>query len=97
MRVMAALSAVQYPSGTYNVDATCGPIQQACGRVTVNLPGAPSQPAWYLVTADQAFVVDASPAVMSGSFQSQIGTGDRVLRWVDPWFVPGKHNHTSAS
>ena len=66
-----AVSAVQYPSGTYNVDATCGPIQQACGRVTVNLPGAPSQPAWYLVTADQAFVVDASPAVMSGSFQSQ--------------------------
>jgi hypothetical protein len=66
-----AVSAVQYTSGTYNLDATCGPIQQVCGRVTVTLPqGAPGQ-VWYLVTADQAFVVDTSPAVMSGSFQSQ--------------------------
>ncbi len=65
------VSAVQYTSGTYNLDATCGSIQQACGRVTVTLPSAPAQPVWYLVTLDQAFVLDTSPAVMSGSFQSQ--------------------------
>lgn len=61
---------VQYTTGTYSVDATCGSVQ-ACGRVTVSLPSAPAQPVWYLVTLDQAFVLDTSPAVMSGSFQSQ--------------------------
>lgn len=65
------LSAVQYTSGTYNVDPTCGAIQQACGRVTVNLPGAPAQPVWYLVGPGQAFVLDTSPSVMFGSFQAQ--------------------------
>ncbi len=65
------VTAVQYTSATYNVDASCGSIQQACGRVTVTLPaGAPGQ-VWYLVSVDQAFVVDTSPAVTSGSFQSQ--------------------------
>ena len=43
----------------------------ACGRVTVTLPSAPAQPVWYLVTPNVAFVLDTSPAVMSGSFQSQ--------------------------
>lgn len=65
------LTAVQYTSATYNVDPTCGPIQQACGRVTVTLPqGAPGQ-VWYLTAANQAFVVDTSPSVMFGSFQLQ--------------------------
>ncbi len=31
------LSTVQYATGTYNVDPTCGLINQPCGRVTVNL------------------------------------------------------------
>lgn len=62
---------VQYGTATYNVDATCGPIQQACGRVTVTLPaGAPEQ-VWYLVAEDQAFVLESTPAVMAGSFQTQ--------------------------
>jgi hypothetical protein len=62
---------VQYATATYNVDATCGLVQQACGRVTVTLPaGAPEQ-VWYLVAEDTAFVVATTPAVMSGSFQSQ--------------------------
>ncbi len=65
-----AVSAVQYTSGTYSVDTNCGTLH-GCGRVTVTLPGAPAQPVWYLVTLDQAFVLDTSPAVMTGSFQSQ--------------------------
>ena len=44
-------------NGTYNVDPTCGPITSPCGRVTVALNGAPSQPVWYLVAPNQAFEV----------------------------------------
>lgn len=65
------LSTVQYTGGTYNVDATCGAISQPCGRVTVNLTGAPTQPVWYLVSTDQAFALDTNTGVMSGTLQAQ--------------------------
>ena len=65
------VSAVSYASGTYNVDTTCGSIQSACGRVTVNLTGAPTQPVWYLTGSNQAFVVDTNASVTSGLLQSQ--------------------------
>ena len=66
-----AVNPVQYATGTYNLDATCGPIQVACGRVTVNLSGAPAQPVWYLTAPNQAFILDTSPGVLYGSFQVQ--------------------------
>jgi putative Ig domain-containing protein len=65
------LSTVQYNAGTYNVDATCGVLTQACGRVTVNLSGAPTQPVWYLSAPNQAFAVDTNPGVMAGTLQIQ--------------------------
>jgi hypothetical protein len=65
------LSTVQYPSGTYSVDATCGSINQPCGRVTVSLTGAPTQPVWYLVSTNQAFALDTNAAVMAGTLQTQ--------------------------
>lgn len=65
------LSTVQYTSGTYNVDATCGLLTTPCGRVTVNLAGAPTQPVWYLSSANQAFAVDTNPSVMAGTLQLQ--------------------------
>jgi hypothetical protein len=65
------VSTVAYPSGTYNVDPTCGLITQACGRVTVTLTGAPTQPIWYLVNTNQAFALDTNPGVMSGTLQVQ--------------------------
>ena len=58
------LSTVQYATGTYNVDPTCGPIQQTCGRVTVNLTGAGTQPVWYLVRPNQAFALDTNAGVI---------------------------------
>lgn len=65
------LSTVTYASGTYNVDPTCGLITQACGRVTVTLTGAPTQPVWYLVNTNQAFAIDTNTGVMSGTLQAQ--------------------------
>lgn len=65
------VSTVQYTTGTYNVDATCGPVNQPCGRVTVNLSGAPTQPVWYLSAPNQAFAVDTNPGVMAGNLQVQ--------------------------
>lgn len=65
------VSTVAYPSGTYNVDPTCGLITQPCGRVTVTLTGAPTQPVWYLVNTNQAFAIDTNPGVMSGTLQAQ--------------------------
>jgi hypothetical protein len=64
------VSTVTYTNGTYNVDATCGSIL-SCGRVTVSLTGAPTQPVWYLVNTNQAFSVDTNPGVMAGTLQSQ--------------------------
>jgi hypothetical protein len=66
-----AVSTVTYASGTYNVDPTCGSINQTCGRVTVTLTGAPTQPVWYLVTTNQAFSIDTNPGVMAGTLQAQ--------------------------
>jgi hypothetical protein len=60
-----------YATGTYNVDPTCGPIQSACGRVTVSLVGASTQPVWYLVNANQGFIIDTDAAATSGLMQSQ--------------------------
>jgi hypothetical protein len=64
-------------NGTYSVDATCGSINSACGRVTVNLTNngqpIPNQPVWYLVTKNQAFIVGTDPAVSSGQFSPQSG------------------------
>ena len=65
------LSTVQYASGTYNVDPTCGNLTVACGRVTVNLAGASTQPVWYLINANQAFSMDTNAGVTTGSLQSQ--------------------------
>ncbi len=65
------LSTVSYAGGTYNVDPTCGSINQPCGRVTVSLTGAPTQPVWYLVTINQAFVLDTNTGVMAGALQAQ--------------------------
>jgi hypothetical protein len=65
------LSTVTYPSGTYNVDPTCGLITQPCGRVTVSLTGAPTQPVWYLVNTNQAFALGTDSGVMSGTLQAQ--------------------------
>ena len=65
------LSTVQYTTGTYNVDPTCGPIQQTCGRVTVNLTGAATQPVWYLVSSNQAFALDTNAGVTYGTLQPQ--------------------------
>jgi hypothetical protein len=65
------LSTVQYANGTYSVDATCGSINQPCGRVTVSLAGAPTQPVWYLISTNQAFALDTNAAVMAGSLQPQ--------------------------
>jgi hypothetical protein len=65
------LSTVQYTGGTYNVDATCGSLSQPCGRVTVTLTGAPTQPVWYLVNTNQAFALDTNAGVMSGTLQAQ--------------------------
>ncbi len=60
-------------NGTYNVDPTCGAITTPCGRVTVNLQDAPSQPVWYLVNSNQAFVVGTDAVVTQGNFQPQTG------------------------
>jgi len=65
------LTAVQYQTGTYNVDATCGPIQSPCGRVTVMLAGTQTPPVWYLVTPNQAFSIGTDAKVMQGSLQPQ--------------------------
>ncbi|HSY13935.1 MAG TPA: putative Ig domain-containing protein [Verrucomicrobiae bacterium] len=65
------VSTVQYASGTYNVDPTCGTISSACGRVTVNLSGAPTQPVWYLINTNQAFSMDTNAGVTTGSLQAQ--------------------------
>ncbi len=65
------LSTVQYTTGTYNVDTSCGQIQQSCGRVTVNLPGAPTQPVWYLISANLGFALDTNPGVAYGTLQPQ--------------------------
>ena len=65
------LSTIQYATGTYSVDPTCANIQQPCGRVTVNLAGAPTQPVWYLVTTNQGFALDTNAGVMYGSLQAQ--------------------------
>jgi len=63
--------------GTYNVDATCGTISSACGRVTVTLTdnGQPidHQPVWYLVSKNEGFVVGTDPAATSGQFLPQTG------------------------
>src|SRR5579864_7354683 len=67
------VGSISYPSGTYSIDATCGPLNSACGRVTVNLSGAPHQPVWYLVSQTQAFVVGTDPDVTQGTLQSQTG------------------------
>lgn len=66
------LSTIQYSGGTYSVDATCGSINQPCGRVTVNLTGAPTQPVWYLISTNQAFALDTNASVMAGSLQQQV-------------------------
>jgi hypothetical protein len=39
--------------------------------VTVNLSGAPTQPVWYLSSANQAFAIDTNPSVMAGTLQVQ--------------------------
>src|SRR6202000_3530817 len=56
---------------TYSVDPTCGPITTPCGRVTVNLPGPPTQPVWYLVATNQAFVVGSDALVQQGQLIPQ--------------------------
>lgn len=65
------VSQVQYTTGTYNVDQTCGPIQTACGRVTVTLSGSQTPPVWYLSNSNQAFSVSTDGAVMQGTLQPQ--------------------------
>ena len=71
--VGGTVSQVTYASGTYSVDATCGSITTPCGRVTVNLSGATTQPVWYLTAAGQAFVLGTDTDVEYGSMQSQTG------------------------
>jgi len=61
-------------NGTYNVDPNCGQIVTSCGRVSVNLHDAPTQPVWYMISAGQAFAVGTDPSVMSGSLQPQSGS-----------------------
>ncbi|HZP23396.1 MAG TPA: putative Ig domain-containing protein [Terriglobales bacterium] len=67
------VSTVTYTGGTYSIDASCGTLQNSCGRVTINLTGVPAdkQPVWYLVTTGQAFVVGGDTDVLQGSLQSQ--------------------------
>ncbi len=70
--VGGTLNSVSYPSGTYSIDATCGPMYSTpCGRVTLNLQGPAHQPVWYLVTTSQAFVVGGDADVLQGSLQPQ--------------------------
>lgn len=70
--VGGTLNSLTYSGGTYSIDATCGPMFPApCGRVTVNLQGASTQPVWYLVTIGQAFVVGNDSDVLQGELQPQ--------------------------
>ena len=82
--------------GTYNVDATCGAITSACGRVTVNLTsnGQPIQyqPVWYLVTKNTAFTVGTDPAVSSGDVLAAVRIS--LLDYVVPWRL-SRRNHRS--
>lgn len=64
-----------YTTGTFSVDASCGPLASPCGRVTVNLDGATYQPVWYVASQSQAFVVGTDPNVTQGTIQPQAGTG----------------------
>ena len=68
------LGSIQYTSGTYSIDPTCGTISTPCGRITVNLTGATNQPVWYLVTTGQAFFVGTDPDVTQGTVQPQSGS-----------------------
>jgi hypothetical protein len=69
--VGGTVTPVKSQTGTYNVDATCGAISSACGRVTVNLPDLTYQQVWYLSAANQAFTLDTSPFTLYGSLQPQ--------------------------
>lgn len=70
--IAGTLTSITYSGGTYSIDATCGPMFPApCGRVTVSLTGASTQPVWYLVTIGQAFVVGNDSDVLQGELQPQ--------------------------
>jgi len=53
-------------TGTYSVDTMTG-------RVTVTGLGSGSQPVWYLVNTNRAFVIGTDSSVTQGSFEAQTG------------------------
>jgi hypothetical protein len=55
-----------FTTGTYSVDPTTG-------RVTVTGLGPGSQPVWYLVNANRAFVIGTDSSVTQGLFEPQSG------------------------
>lgn len=67
--------AVQYTTGTYTIDQPstndCVGFVLPCGRVTVNLSGATTQPVWYLSNTNQGFSIDTDAGVTSGALQYQ--------------------------
>ncbi len=70
--VGGTFNSVSYASGTYSIDANCGPMYPtACGRVTIDLNGPTHQPVWYLTTTTQAFIVGGDADVLQGSLQAQ--------------------------
>jgi len=63
---------VSYTSGTYSIDANCGPMYPTpCGRLTIDLQGPTHQPVWYLTTTTQAFIVGGDADVLQGNLQAQ--------------------------
>jgi hypothetical protein len=65
------LGSVSVPSGTYQLDPTCGLIASPCGRVTLTLPGIANPPVWYLTTTGQGFIVSTDIFADSGTLTPQ--------------------------
>ena len=59
------LNTVQYPSGTYNVDANLRTDSPAVRTRHREPDRSASQPVWYLVSTNQAFALDTNAAVMA--------------------------------
>ena len=71
--VGGTLGSVSFTSGTYTIDAMCGPIMAACGRVTLNIDGDTNPPVFYLYNTGQGFIVGTDAYVEQGTLQPQTG------------------------
>jgi hypothetical protein len=67
------LSTLDFNTGTYTIDASCGPLMTHCGRVTLTVDGYDTPPVVYLFNASQGFVVGTDVLVSQGMLLPQSG------------------------